>query len=67
MKFPYFEVLPTHFVFHISCLYSYLHIAAPRDQGKLPEWMTDGPTSQLDTMELTGFQDIEEEKKGSFF
>lgn len=37
--------------------------AVPRDQDKLPEWMTDGPTSQLDTMELTGFQDIEEEKK----
>ena len=30
----------------------------------LPEWMTDGPTSQLDTMEFTGFQDIEDEKKG---
>ncbi|XP_057294863.1 eukaryotic translation initiation factor 4E transporter-like isoform X1 [Hydractinia symbiolongicarpus] len=30
---------------------------------KLPEWMTDGPTSQLDIMEFTGFQDIEEEKK----
>ena len=27
--------------------------------------MTDGPTSQLDTVELTGFQDIEEEKKGN--
>jgi len=30
---------------------------------KLPEWMTDGPTSQLDIMEFTGFQDIEDEKK----
>ena len=28
--------------------------------------MIDGPTSQLDTMEFTGFQDIEEEKKGEF-
>ena len=35
-----------------------------QDHGKLPEWMIDGPTSQLDTMEFTGFQDIEEEKKG---
>ena len=32
----------------------------------MPEWMADGPTSQLDTIELTGFQDIEEEKKGWF-
>ncbi len=34
--------------------------------GGLPEWMTDGPISQTDTIELKGFDaDIEEERKGS--
>ena len=36
------------------------------ENDSMPEWMTDGPTSQLDTMELFTHKDIEEEKKGSF-
>ena len=32
----------------------------------LPEWMTDGPTSQFDVMELKGHAEFEEEKKGGF-
>ena len=31
----------------------------------LPEWMTDGPSSQLETIELKGFnKEIEDERSG---
>ena len=33
----------------------------------LPEWMTDGPSSQLETIELKGFnKEIEEERSGMY-
>ena len=33
----------------------------------MPEWMTDGPSSQLETIELKGFnKEIEEERSGMY-
>lgn len=52
-------------MFSESCYLNFNVLYHLAYEENLPEWMTDGPTSQLDTMEFTGFQDIEDEKKGS--
>ena len=36
-----------------------------RDAHEEPEWFTFGPSSQFETMELKGFDDVEDLKKGT--
>ena len=50
----------------IVMLFHHSEARRTESTGSLPEWMTEGPSSQLETIELKGFNDeIEQERKGN--